>query len=54
MKNGSYEMIIAPEGYTGKLYRGKYAGKYSKVSQLAESLTVNQVVGGSIPPFGAK
>ena len=25
MKNGPYEMIIAPDGYPGKKYRGRYA-----------------------------
>ncbi len=30
------------------------ATKYSPVAQLVEHLTVNQVVGGSIPPWGAK
>lgn len=25
MKNGPYEMLIAPEGYPGKKYRGRYA-----------------------------
>lgn len=25
MKNGPYELITAPPGYPGKLYRGKYA-----------------------------
>lgn len=25
MKNGPYEMVIAPKSYPGKLYRGRYA-----------------------------
>lgn len=25
MKNGPYELIIPPDGYPGKLYRGRYA-----------------------------
>lgn len=29
MKNGPYELIIAPEGYPGKRYRGRYAYEHT-------------------------
>lgn len=31
MKNGEYELIVAPEDYPGKKYRGKYAYEHRVV-----------------------
>ena len=31
MKNGEYELVIAPEGYPGKLYRDRYAYEHRVV-----------------------
>ena len=31
MKNGPYELVIAPVGYPGKLYRGRYAYEHHVV-----------------------
>ncbi len=32
MKNGKYELIVAPDWYTGKRYRGRYAYKHRVVA----------------------
>lgn len=31
MRNGKYELVIAPEGYPGKRYRGRYAYEHHVV-----------------------
>jgi hypothetical protein len=31
MKNGPYELVVAPEGYSGKKYRGRYAYEHHVV-----------------------
>lgn len=31
MKNGSYELVVAPDEYPGKLYRGRYAYEHRVV-----------------------
>lgn len=31
MKNGPYELLVAPKGYPGKLYRGRYAYEHHVV-----------------------
>lgn len=31
MKNGPYELVLAPRGYPGKLYRGKYVYEHHLV-----------------------
>lgn len=43
MKNGPYEMIVAPEGYPGKKYRGRYA---------YEHIVVWWQFHGQVPPKG--
>ena len=31
MRNGKYELVVAPEGYPGKLYRGRYCYEHHLV-----------------------
>lgn len=43
MRNGAYELVIAPEGYPGKKYRGRYAYEH-RVRYWQEHGEVPEVV----------